>query len=129
MVSTACRYLPRHARVAVTTDADAVLAWKKHRCDACDREFNGDHEWADHLRSRKHWRSVATKERQAKLLEAAGGDPSRIPEIRRTMGTPKRDKKRRRGDDAAAAQPDSASPGPPVVPVVGGAGVGVAGTS
>eukprot|EP00944_MAST-04C_sp_MAST-4C-sp1_P007138 g7138.t1 len=45
--------------------SDPLLAWKKFRCEVCNMELDGQHEYEQHLRSKSHKRAVSLKKRVA----------------------------------------------------------------
>ena len=45
--------------------SDPLLAWKKFRCEVCNVELDGQHEYEQHLRSKSHKRAVSLKKRVA----------------------------------------------------------------
>jgi hypothetical protein len=56
-------------RVPLVNDADRVMEWRKHECTVCQRQFNGQHEWQQHVSSQRHRRQL---ERAARLAANGG---------------------------------------------------------
>lgn len=59
--------------VPVKNDAAHTLAWRKYKCEVCDRVLDGEHEWKTHQQSRKHRRMV----QRAKRIPAEDEEASR----------------------------------------------------
>ncbi|KYQ88332.1 putative isopentenyltransferase [Tieghemostelium lacteum] len=46
--------------------AQSLDNWKKHYCDKCQREINGDHQWNEHIKSKFHLKGGLSKKGEKK---------------------------------------------------------------